>query len=108
MTKFAPIYQTEKKIAAKTATDILVTAGISNSGGYVLAQGVANVLRIPEAQPNAILEKQLLEAWNAAGCFDGMTGRTDMFVDGLPMEHHASLIEELNATYDIPIGFSPS
>jgi len=100
------------KIACVTASDRLVVAAVSNWGGYALAAAlavlaadrgaaVAGARRGSRAQalaamlPSAAGETALIERIVAAGARDGVTGKLELGVDGLPASRSIDFIGEL-------------
>jgi hypothetical protein len=85
-------------IACRVPVDHLVVAGVSNWGAYGLATGV-RLLRA--APPDAELydaerEQQLLQLMIIAGpLVDGVTGKREPAVDGLPFERSAEVLRKL-------------
>jgi hypothetical protein len=105
-------------IACVTPADHLITAGVSNWGGWGLVAAVEAVLRqrvadgevaapLPDAWaalvarppgcllPDEASERALAEAMVAAGARDGITGALDGSVDGLPLDTHLAVLGEL-------------
>lgn len=105
-----PQIKNAKKIAAVTAADYLITAGVSNWGGYALAAAMAlvrandEVLKsatdsggeaslsmvrrewIEKCLPTEEDEVALLDRCVKAGCRDGVSGKMESTVDGMPLE----------------------
>lgn len=87
-----------EQIAATTAVDHLVVAGVSNWGAYGI------VAALDHLTGNALLhdpptERELLAACCAAGCVDGRSGVAEPWVDGLSTathEHVVGLFMELS------------
>jgi uncharacterized protein YcsI (UPF0317 family) len=85
-------------VACRVAADYLIVSGVSNWGAYGLATGV-RLLR--GADPDLDLfdiprEQRLLEAMVFRGpLVDGMTGKEDATVDGLPFEKYAEPLRRL-------------
>eukprot|EP01083_Nonionella_stella_P073510 198851_1 len=112
------------RIAAATVTDHLITAGVSNWGGWALATGVF-IARYAEALartvdggrewpweegvyeagpwhnlmnstiPSRSTEEKLLKAATSAGAHDGVTGSNGLSVDGIEWEEHMHVLGEL-------------
>jgi hypothetical protein len=81
-------------VACRVATERLIVCGISNWGAYGLGAGVALVrgTRQP-ALFDPALEKWILEKMVQAGpLVDGVTGRPEPTVDGLPFERYAEAL----------------
>lgn len=97
-------------IAAAVPARNLVTAGVSNHGGWALAAAAEAALRlVPGAAAAAALAAQpagycvptveedvaLVAAMVSAGAADGITGARDGCVDGLTPAVHAALLQRL-------------
>lgn len=92
-------------IACATPTDNLIVAGVSNWGGYALACAVLAAKGerglIAEGGPTVARERATLALSLEAGAIDGVLGRVEMSVDGMPFDiDHARLIDDLNAELD--------
>jgi hypothetical protein len=79
-------------IAPLEATDVLVTASVSNWGAY----GIAACLAVMKSQPHALHSEQMelrtLREAADAGLIDGNTGYVDPGADGIPATTHAAII----------------
>jgi hypothetical protein len=79
-------------IAPLEATDVLVTASVSNWGAY----GIAACLAVMKNQPHALHSEQMelrtLREAADAGLIDGNTGYVDPGADGIPATTHAAII----------------
>lgn len=91
-----------EKIACATAAGHLVTAGVSNWGGWGLVGAVEAILReqgksVPEGAllPTEEEERRLADAMIASGARDGITGEMDGSVDGMPLERHLEVLASL-------------
>lgn len=113
-------------IACAIPADNLITAGVSNWGGWGLAAAVEALLRCPGPTaaaaagsssddiraaagaavaaapvgfllPTAAEERAMAEAMIAAGARDGITGALDGSVDGAPLEVHLAVLQEMRA-----------
>jgi hypothetical protein len=109
-------------IACVTPADALVTAGVSNWGGWGVADAVevhvralvadgavaaagnaplaAAAAALAGAPPGALLptddeESAVLTAVNAAGGRDGITGALDGSVDGMPLGVHLAVLRRV-------------
>jgi hypothetical protein len=85
-----------RQIACRTATDYLIVAGISNWGAYGLAAGVRLLREAPE-DPELFdpkREQKLLQAMVKEGpLVDGVSGRPEATVDGLPFDRYAQVLQ---------------
>ena len=99
-----------KTIGSVVAADHLVAASVSNWGGYALAAGAALVRASQEATasnnqnwvtqclPTEQDEIDLLNRCVAAGCRDGVSGKMEATVDGMPLETSLQCLRDINAT----------
>jgi hypothetical protein len=84
-------------VVTVTATDVVVSASVSNWGAYAIAAALAaktrdlNVLHTPK------LEHTLIDATVRAGARDGATSRAEVAVDGINWEGHTSFVELLRS-----------
>jgi hypothetical protein len=84
-------------LCAKTATDVLLPAGVSNWGCYAIQAALALLTNKPEIVHTAAMEKRLIEAAANAGLVDGNTGKCEATVDALPVEVHMGIVELIAA-----------
>ncbi|QCP52198.1 DUF4392 domain-containing protein [Trinickia violacea] len=90
-------------VVTVTATDIVVSASVSNWGAYAIAAALAarkgdlNVLHTPT------LEHTLIDATVRAGARDGATSRAEVAVDGINWEGHTSFVELLRSIVTVSI-----
>jgi hypothetical protein len=92
--KFVPHGQI---LCAKTATDVLLPAGVSNWGCYAIQAALALLTDKPELAHTGAMERRLIEAAANAGLVDGNTGKCESTVDGMPLEVHMGIVELLSA-----------
>ena len=112
-----------EKIACVVPADYLIAAGVSNWGGYALAAGAA-LCRVEEilgqrqqkpqgdddiaadavvtdwitkCLPTAQEETELLERAVAAGCRDGVSGKLEATVDGMPLATSLQCLADIRA-----------
>jgi hypothetical protein len=85
-------------IACRVPADQLIVCGVSNWGAYALAAGV-RLLRGAPPDPglwDPRREQELLEVMVERGpLVDGLSGRPEARVDGLPPERHAAVLRRL-------------
>ena len=87
------------RIACRVPVDALVVAGTSNWGCSGLVAALARLVPgrrdalIPLLEPQ--VDARLLDAATAAGAIDGVTGRPDATVDGVPVAGYADLLAGL-------------
>mmetsp|Transcript_4289 Transcript_4289/g.5710 ORF Transcript_4289/g.5710 Transcript_4289/m.5710 type:complete len:148 (+) Transcript_4289:81-524(+) len=85
-----------ESIACTVATDHLITCSVSNWGGYALAGALGVVLRSKTATlPSDREETELLERMRKAGARDGVSGKLDLTVDGMPLSMQLSVLRDL-------------
>lgn len=100
-------------IASVTPADALVTAGVSNWGGWALVAAVEAAVRLGAAPAGApppppglplgglltppATERAIAAAMVGAGVRDGISGACDGSVDGMPLETHLGVLEALRA-----------
>ncbi|MDR5832360.1 DUF4392 domain-containing protein [Caballeronia sp. LP006] len=86
-----------------TATDVVVSASVSNWGAHGIAAAVAarennlSVLHTPS------LEHRMIEATVAAGARDGATSRAEVAVDGINWEGHTAFVEMLRSIVTVAL-----
>jgi D-glutamate cyclase len=113
-----------ENIGCVVAADYLIAASVSNWGGYALAAAVALIRAHAELKENTTLkssyihhetverviekwvgqclptemeETELLERCVAAGCRDGVTGRLEATVDGMPLATSLQCLRDIRA-----------
>jgi D-glutamate cyclase len=84
-------------LCAKTATDVLLPAGVSNWGCYAIQAALALLTGKAELAHTGAMEKRLIEAAANAGLVDGNTGKCEPTVDGMPLEVHMGIVDLLAA-----------
>jgi hypothetical protein len=91
-----------EKIGSVIETDELIVSAVSNWGAYGLV-----------AEASIKYGQNLLGDWNEnkvvstlaeRGLIDGVTGRAEASVDGIPMEVHAAMVELLKALINAELG----
>ncbi len=80
-------------IATCTKTEVLVVASICNWGGYGIEACLSALLRKPELIHDALIERRILEAARAAGCFGDVRGLLEYAVDCVPGEIQVCALE---------------
>ena len=95
------------KIGCVIAADYLIAAGVSNWGGYALAAAIALAVleqKTKDEQPSTWIDRflpkekdevALLDRCVAAGCRDGVTGRMEATVDGMPLETSMKCLRDI-------------
>jgi hypothetical protein len=85
------------RIACRVATDWTIACGVSNWGAYALAAAVASLRGRPEilAEWSDDREGAVMGALVAAGAVDGITGRPEPSVDGMPLEQHLIVWDQI-------------
>lgn len=85
-------------VACRTPTDHLIVCGVSNWGAYALAAGVLHLRGVPPAADllDVERERELLRLMVAAGpLVDGVLGKPNVSVDGLPFDQYAEILRRL-------------
>ena len=80
-----------------TPVDYLITAGVSNWGGYGLMASLSYLVREPLLHHQQH-KNPLLQVILDAGAVDGRTNMRVMSVDGLPIKKHMEIIDLLHKT----------
>jgi len=115
-----PKIQNGDKIGCVVAADYLIAASVSNWGGYALsaAAALAHVGAINGEDKSESIEKWinrclpseedeigLLDRCVAAGCRDGVSGKMESTVDGMPLETSLACLRDIRkATLTAAIG----
>ncbi|KAL7532595.1 hypothetical protein ACHAXR_004725 [Thalassiosira sp. AJA248-18] len=108
-----------RKIGAVVGADHLIAASVSNWGGYALIAAAALVRCnddgdndgtasghdttdgrrkwVDECLPTEAAETELLHRCVAAGCRDGVSGKTEATVDGMPLERSMECLREIRS-----------
>jgi hypothetical protein len=85
-------------VACRVPADHLIVCGVSNWGAYGLAAGVLHLLGADD-DPSLFSidrERELLQLMVDKGpLVDGLTGRPEATVDGLPFERYAAILARL-------------
>ncbi len=82
------------KIASVVLTDYVVVSGVSNWGAYGLV-GALSVLSGQDLLPSGDEIRETLGRLVMAGAVDGLSGKPELKVDGLELEHTLELVEEI-------------
>eukprot|EP01125_Pyxidicula_operculata_P014399 TRINITY_DN4792_c0_g1_i2.p1 TRINITY_DN4792_c0_g1~~TRINITY_DN4792_c0_g1_i2.p1 ORF type:complete len:146 (+),score=33.20 TRINITY_DN4792_c0_g1_i2:499-936(+) len=87
------------KIGTKVKCDHLITAGVSNWGGYALAAALYSVAPSPTINmlPNIEDEENILKSIVDAGAVDGTTSKSVMAVDGMDWAVHKDIVHQINS-----------
>jgi hypothetical protein len=83
-------------IAACTATDYLIVAGVTNWGAYGLV-AYLSALQGVDLLHDGVWEVKILEAMLLQGAVDGVTAKVCRNIDGMPVEEHGRLVDSLKA-----------
>jgi hypothetical protein len=96
-----------RDIASIVKVNHLVVAGTSNWGAYGI---VAELSRLAgrDLLHTAEDERRMIEACVKAGAVDGLTGRSEATVDGLPLGAHVGMLELLRVHAGSPLGARPT
>lgn len=93
------------RIACRVATDHLLLAGVSNWAALALALGTLGVAgRLPVAAAWGVEThaRRLQRLVSEAGLVDGVTGRREPTVDGLPLETYLAPLARLRSAVGLP------
>jgi hypothetical protein len=86
-------------VACATPADSLIVCGVSNWGAYALGGALAVLderFRAPFfATMDRAGEREIFDALASAGAVDGVTGRPDRSVDGIPLALHDEKRDEI-------------
>ncbi|MEJ5376824.1 MAG: glutamate cyclase domain-containing protein [bacterium] len=82
------------KIASTVPTDYVVVSGVSNWGAYGLV-GALSVLSKKDLLPSGGEIQDTVLRLLKAGAVDGLSGESELKVDGLPLENTLELVEEI-------------
>jgi hypothetical protein len=84
--------------ACMLSTDFLIVCSVSNWGAYCLIAAICLVSSRPELMPSPPREEEVLRAlvFNG-GARDGITGKKELTVDGMPFSCTAEVLEDLRA-----------
>jgi len=94
-------------IACVTKADYLIAASVSNWGGYALAAGAAMAKSqhsgtrkewVDKCVPTRQEEIDLLNRCVEKGCRDGVSGKVEATVDGMPLETSLQCLADLTTT----------
>lgn len=88
-------------MATTVATDVLISAAISNWGAYGISAGLAALLKRPEILHDPKTQARMLEACVMAGAVDGLHAAQILSDDGVPEPSHQSLVQLLHAIVEI-------
>ena len=93
-------------IASAAPSDILLCASVSNWGGYATAAALEVLLntsndndtKMPKKLlPSVQEEIETIQASNDAGARDGITGKAELYVDGMNIDAHLGILNELES-----------
>ena len=79
-------------VVTVTATDVVVSASVSNWGAYAVAAALALQREEPELLHTQLMDRRLIEASVQAGARDGATSRAEVAVDGIDWHGHTSFV----------------
>merc|ERR1712038_71985 len=98
-------------IGAVTSADYLIAASVSNWGGYALAAACALVIHdmkssegttiehwVDKCVPSTEHEIDLLNRCVDAGCRDGVSGKMEATVDGMPLQTSLNCLQNIIET----------
>ena len=82
---------------------VALPVDVSNWGAYALAC-LLSCRRGQWLGHGPEEERKMIEAMVSVGAVDGVTGRRELSVDGLPVEEHAAVVKKLREIYESVIG----
>jgi hypothetical protein len=88
-------------MATVVATDVLISAAISDWGGYGISAGLATLLKRPEVLQDPRTQARMLEACVMAGAVDGLHASQILSDDGVPEPSHQSMVQLLHAIVEV-------
>jgi hypothetical protein len=93
----------ESGVVTVTATDVVVSASVSNWGAYAIAAALAAQTRNIDVLHTQALERELIEATVNAGARDGATSKAEVAVDGINWQGHTSFVELLRSIVTVSL-----
>lgn len=90
-------------VVTVVATDVTVSAAVSNWGACAVGAALAVLLKNPELLHDADTEHELIAVTVAAGARDGATSKQAMIVDGIAFNGHLAFVNLLNAVASMSI-----
>ena len=96
------LFSDGRPFAAVAVSDFSLCAGVSNWGGYALA-AMLSLLSGRPLMPTASTLSAVLKACAAAGCVDGVTGRNETTVDGLPPGYEEEVYVQIRRIADVSV-----
>jgi hypothetical protein len=90
-------------VVTAIATDLVVSASVSNWGAYGIAAALAVQRRRPELLHAPAAEQRLIEACVRAGAVDGATFKAENTVDGIGCLGHTSIVGLLGAIVAVSV-----
>lgn len=93
----------ESGVVTVVATDVTVSAAVSNWGAVSVAAALSVLLVDADLLHDADTEHELIAVTVAAGARDGATSKRSMVVDGIAFEGHLAFVSLLRAVAEISI-----
>jgi hypothetical protein len=90
-------------VVTVVATDVTVSAAVSNWGACAVAAALAVLLSDPDVLHDADTEHELIAVTVAAGARDGATSKQTMVVDGIDFAGHLAFVSLLKVVAGISI-----
>lgn len=90
-------------VVTRVATDVVVSASVSNWGAYAIAAALAAILNRPDALYSATFDRRLLQGCVDAGARDGATARQEAAVDGIDGKGQAAFLDMLRSIVRVSI-----
>lgn len=85
----------DRPFAAVSSSDFPLCAGVSNWGGYALAATLALKSSTKVILPSVEELEKALEACVMKGCVDGVSGKQENTVDGLPLGFESQIYRQI-------------
>lgn len=95
-------------VADQTPSDLAVAAVVSNWGAYGVAACLAALVDDVDLIQTADLERALFDCAVREGAVDGMSGRTILACDGVPLAQHVAIVELLREIFRAQSARDPS
>ena len=83
-------------MACAVKTDIAFPAAVSNWAAYAIVAVLGVLLENPEILQDVQMEQRMMEACIMAGSIDGVTGKAEPSIDGIPCVTHQAFITMLH------------
>jgi len=85
----------EASVVPNIFTDLTIVATVSNWGAYAISACLSAILKKPDVLHDKNIELRIVRACVDAGAIDGVFYTPTPYVDGMPAELGASIVEQL-------------